>query len=811
MKRKLTAFFIAAVMVSVMIPGRVSAAGTGDGSSIDNARPVASSAELTAALADPAAIFIETTSAFDLMSDIEIPAGKSLVVQPVSGTDPALSIGACSVKVDAGATLINNGGIGYTHDSSLDLSGGLINNAKMTAITVMIDGGGSLQNSPAAQMDGNCAIFLNAGNIANQGSISCMIYQTGSSGVCTITGVDASQIRPTNPIKACQDMTFNPLNLEENVNNTVGLSGDNSEFIIAPDGWKIFALGYAISLTAGQTVAIQTNADYKYYIYLFNPDKSDYVDAGSGGMTFTADTTGTYYLIVGGYDTIFRGSLSITVIDPSAHTPEGLRLIAAESATGTGWAWDKPTKTLTLSGIVLTSGYDTAILLPEGSTIVLASGTNNIINSNRDGIACTGDLTITGSGSLSINSNASDPSMNVSDVSLQKIPDMHACISSQKNLHLYNTGAINCASGGRYAFWAKGDLLIENCVDITAISEYGIGFAAGMSLSITGSNITARGYYFGICTGPYAIILGSDSVMSTDKAEAAELPADMVTSFIQLPEGGDITITDSTVDASSWLSDSVGAAIYAGDNIGFSDPTTASVQAPAKIVLNGSIISQPTGGYIVDASFGGLKCQSITSIQGLTEIEDSSKAAKSVLIEPVYTLGYNPNGGTGSATNPGPLTPSSKLTASQNPYTYTGLTFTGWNTAADGSGTSYKPGDVIKVTKNMVLYAMWKVNTYTVRFVDWNGAEISRVTVNHGASAKAPSNPSRSGYTFKVWDKSFSNVTSDLTVTAQYNAAAVAIPKTGETGGCQTLAWAFLTMAAGGCIVVAVIRKRANS
>ena len=64
MKRKLTALFIAAIMVSAMIPGNVAAAGTGDGSSLDNARPVTTSDELKLALADPAALFIETANSF---------------------------------------------------------------------------------------------------------------------------------------------------------------------------------------------------------------------------------------------------------------------------------------------------------------------------------------------------------------------------------------------------------------------------------------------------------------------------------------------------------------------------------------------------------------------------------------------------------------------------------------------------------------------------------------------------------------------------------------------------------------------------
>lgn len=55
----------------------------------------------------------------------------------------------------------------------------------------------------------------------------------------------------------------------------------------------------------------------------------------------------------------------------------------------------------------------------------------------------------------------------------------------------------------------------------------------------------------------------------------------------------------------------------------------------------------------------------------------------------------------------------------------------------------------------------------TVTFVDWNGRTETR-TVKYGESATAPLPPTREGYTFMGWDKSFDHVTSDITVNATY-------------------------------------------
>ena len=76
--------------------------------------------------------------------------------------------------------------------------------------------------------------------------------------------------------------------------------------------------------------------------------------------------------------------------------------------------------------------------------------------------------------------------------------------------------------------------------------------------------------------------------------------------------------------------------------------------------------------------------------------------------------------------------------------------------------------DFSNVTGTMIINAVWTAKTHTVTFdPNMEGLETVVLTVEEGTAASAPSF-TKDGMTLTGWDKEFSNVTEDMTITAQW-------------------------------------------
>jgi uncharacterized repeat protein (TIGR02543 family) len=129
---------------------------------------------------------------------------------------------------------------------------------------------------------------------------------------------------------------------------------------------------------------------------------------------------------------------------------------------------------------------------------------------------------------------------------------------------------------------------------------------------------------------------------------------------------------------------------------------------------------------------------------------------------------------------------STKVTRPSDPDR-TGYTFGGWYTQTNGQGTVFNAD--VAITSTAAYYAKWTIKSYSVSFqvnggTSSGGGALSQ-TVNHGSAATAPSNPTKTGYRFTGWDKTFTGITGALTVSAQYSEIPLytisAQPSTGGT------------------------------
>lgn len=121
-----------------------------------------------------------------------------------------------------------------------------------------------------------------------------------------------------------------------------------------------------------------------------------------------------------------------------------------------------------------------------------------------------------------------------------------------------------------------------------------------------------------------------------------------------------------------------------------------------------------------------------------------------------YQITYNANGGD-VGTVPGTQTKTYGVTLTLQTKTleYLGYGFTGWNTAPDGSGTTYAPGGLFDINANTTLYAQWEPNTHLVTY-DANGGAADTVPDAQTKYYAVPLQltrepPTREGYKFVCW------------------------------------------------------------
>ncbi len=130
-----------------------------------------------------------------------------------------------------------------------------------------------------------------------------------------------------------------------------------------------------------------------------------------------------------------------------------------------------------------------------------------------------------------------------------------------------------------------------------------------------------------------------------------------------------------------------------------------------------------------------------------------------------WSVSYNANGGTGAPAAQ-TKTYGTNLTLSSTSPTRTGYTFLGWSTSSTATTATYAPGSTYSANSAATLYAVWKINTYTISYNANGGTGAPAAqTKTYGTNLTlSTTTPTRTNYNFKGWS------TSSTATTATYSA-----------------------------------------
>ena len=182
-----------------------------------------------------------------------------------------------------------------------------------------------------------------------------------------------------------------------------------------------------------------------------------------------------------------------------------------------------------------------------------------------------------------------------------------------------------------------------------------------------------------------------------------------------------------------------------------------------------------------------------------------------------YTVTYSGNGNTGGTApvdGSSPYTSSATVTVlGAGSLVRTGYTFNDWNTAFDGTGTSYAPTATFTMgSANVILYAQWTLipGAYTVTY-SGNGntggtAPVDSSGYTSGATVTVLGNTgslARTGYTFSGWNTAAGGggtnyaagatftISADTTLYAQWTATPTPTSANGGGRSAGTFYWAY--------------------
>ena len=307
---------------------------------------------------------------------------------------------------------------------------------------------------------------------------------------------------------------------------------------------------------------------------------------------------------------------------------------------------------------------------------------------------------------------------------------------------------------------------------------------------------TSGNYTFSGCTSLHQITLPSTlTAIGTGSFENSGLYgvfiSEKITSvaeraFMSLPEGSVVYLQTDALN--NGMATDQG---HSGYNRRYDAEKTALVMTNGGTFPNSTefvlgALSEPIkAGYTFDGWYTSAEFTEGTKVENGIISKASNNKYPTYYAKWVSTINFDANGGSGGPMDAQVVTDGDSTTPlTENTFAKAGYTFDGWNTQADGQGTSYADKATDKPSGNTTLYAQWTPNTYTINFSGGTGASGSTTSVT--ATYDQPATLTANG--FSVANKNFAGwATTENGTTVDYSNGAQVKNLTAEANGTVTL------------------------
>lgn len=291
-------------------------------------------------------------------------------------------------------------------------------------------------------------------------------------------------------------------------------------------------------------------------------------------------------------------------------------------------------------------------------------------------------------------------------------------------------------------------------------------YAAGATYRTPANNVTLTAQWIAIYNVTYNANGGTTAISNEQKTDGAALTIGAAATRAgytfnkwvdqsggQWDPAASTTVTSTRyIFTASWTA--IPRSVTYGLNGGSgSAPTTLTGKTIGQIVTLDSTTATKDG-----YTFGGWSIGGTTYPVGASYTIATADVTPTAVWNPAtYAVSYNGNGATsGTVPGSGTFTTGGSYTAATNSGALdkTGFTFEGWNTSANGGGTSYAVGATnVTTSSDLILYAKWNAASYSVTYVA-NGASSTLPTqspVQFGNTFQVAAAASQTGKTFTGW------------------------------------------------------------